>query len=150
MRTNARRRCIDDKKRGGVVLVAQLLGSSSAPVQHGCLVVRHLDSSGDVSDWDPGATPFYNAGDAVIFGVLPAVDGPVSVEVWDGAPDQLLENVLFSERIASGSGRILVEDPNGKISIEVNGPPGHVILSVFVDDATWPENIQMIISSDSE
>jgi hypothetical protein len=128
--------------------MAQLLGSSSGLVHHGCLVVRRADSSGDVSDWDPTEAAFYNPGDAVIFGVRPEVVGPVDVEVWEGVPDQALEHVLFSERLDEGAERILLSDPNDVVSVEFDGSPERIIVEVRVDDVDWPEKVQVIVSPD--
>lgn len=128
--------------------MAQFLGSSSGLVHHGCLVVRRDDGSGDVSDWDPGETAFYNAGDAVIFGVRPEVVGSVDVEVWEGVPNRALEHVLFSERLAEGSENILLSDPNDVVSVEFDGSPEEIIVEVRVDDMDWPGKVQVIVSPD--
>lgn len=128
--------------------MAQFLGFSSGLVHHGCLVVCRADSSGDVSHWDPAEAAFYNAGDAVIFGVRPEVVGSVDVEVWEGAPDQTLEHVLFFERLDEGSENILLSDPNDVVSVEFDGSPEGIIIEVRVDDVDWPGKVQVIVSSD--
>lgn len=128
--------------------MAQFLGSSSGLVHHGCLVVGRADGSGDVSDWDPAEAAFYNAGDAVIFGVRPEVVGPMDVEVWEGVPDQALEHVLFSERLDEGTERIQLSDPNDVISVEFDGSPERIIVEVRVDDADWPGRVQVIVLPD--
>ena len=128
--------------------MARLLGSSSGLVDHGCLVIRRADGSGDVSDWDPTEAAFYNAGDAMIFGVRPAVVGSVDVEVWEGVPDQALEHVLFSERLDEGAESILLSDPNGVVSVEFDGSPERIIVEVRVDDVDWPGKVQVIVSPD--
>jgi hypothetical protein len=128
--------------------MAQFLGSSSGLVHHGCLVVRRADGSGDVSDWDPTGAAFYNAGDAVIFGVRPDIVGPVDVEVWEGVPDQALGHVLFSEPLDEGGERILISDPNDVISVEFDGSPQRIIVEVRVDDVGWPGQVQVIVLPD--
>lgn len=128
--------------------MAKLLGSSSGLIHHGCLVVRRTDGSGDVSEWDPAEAAFYNAGDALIFGVRPGVVGSVDVEVWEGIPDQALEDVLFSEHLQEGSEHILLSDPNNVVSIEFNGSPEGMIIEVRVDDVDWPGKVQVIVSPD--
>jgi hypothetical protein len=111
-------------------------------------VVGRANSSGDVSDWDPTEAAFYNAGDAVIFGVRPEVVGPVDVEVWEGVPDQALEHVLCSERLDEGAERILLSDPNDVVSVEFDGSPEKIIVEVRVDDVDWLEKVQVIVSPD--
>jgi hypothetical protein len=128
--------------------MAQFLGSSSGLVHHGCLVVRRADGSGDVSDWDPTKAAFYNAGDAVIFGVRPEVVGSVDVEVWEGVPDQALEYVLFSERLDGGAEYIVLSDPNDVVSVEFDSSPEAIIVEVRVDDVSWPGRVQVIVSPD--
>jgi hypothetical protein len=128
--------------------MAQLLGSSSGLVHHGCLVVRRADGSGDVSDWDPTKAAFYNAGDAVIFGVRPEVAGSVHVEVWEGVPDHALEHVLFSECLDGGAERIVLSDPNNVLSVEFDGSPERMTVEVRVDDVGWPGRVQVIVSPD--
>jgi hypothetical protein len=115
-------------------------------VHHGCLLVHDVNHSGDVSDWDPASTSFFNAGDALIFGVLPAVDGPVSVEVWDSRPPTVPEHLLFSERVRVTSGRIVVDDPDGNLFMETSVYSEEVEVTAYVDDVQWPENIALILT----
>ena len=114
--------------------MAELLASCSAPVRHVCLLVRDVNNLSDVSDWDLTSSPYFNAGDALIFGVLPAVDGPVNVEVWNGRPSSIPENLLFSERVRTGSGRIVIDDPDGKIFKETPVYSGEIEIFAYVDD----------------
>lgn len=126
--------------------MARFMGSASGSVHHGCLVVRRADGSGDVSNWDPAEAAFYNAGDAMIFGVRPDVVGSVDVEVWEGAPDQALDHVLFSEYLDKGAERILLSDPNDVVSVEFDGSPERMAVEVRVDDPDWPGKVQVIVS----
>ena len=126
--------------------MAQLLGSSSGLVQHGCLVVCRADSPSDVSDWDPSEAAFYTAGDAIIFAVRPSVVGPVEVEAWQGMPGTPLEHVLFSESLSEGSKHLLLSDPNDVVSVEFDSSQEEVIVQARVDNVEWPARVQVIVS----
>ncbi|WP_157734888.1 hypothetical protein [Pseudofrankia inefficax] len=125
--------------------MANLLAASRAEVHHGCLVVRRSDSTGDLSGWDPRNASFHNAGDSLIFGVAPAVDGPINLEVWDATPPTSHSGPFFSEIVEGGTGDIVIEDPNGDIHIVVPWSRSEFVLEAYVDDARSPREIQVVI-----
>jgi hypothetical protein len=45
-------------------------------VEHRCLIIRATEAEDDLSDRDPGVENWHKSGKFLIFGVLPAVDGP--------------------------------------------------------------------------
>ncbi|MBL7488139.1 hypothetical protein I6A60_34105 [Frankia sp. AgB1.9] len=125
--------------------MANLLAASRAEVHHGCLVVRRSDSTGDLSGWDPRNASFYNGGDSLIFGVAPAVDGPINLEVWDAIPPNSRSGPFFSEIVEGGIGDIIIEDPNGDINMVIPWSRSEFVLEAYVDDARSPREIQVVI-----
>jgi hypothetical protein len=125
--------------------MANMILSFRAKVEHGCLVVRAVEAEDDLTDWDPRVENWYKSGSSMIFGVLPAAEGPIEVEVWDQIPAQALPIELFSDVISPKSGILVIHDPNEDVQMRFRSAVGNARLSALVDDATFPSRVQLIV-----
>jgi hypothetical protein len=125
--------------------MTNLILSFRTKVEHGCLVVRAVEAEDDLTSWDPRAENWHKSGSSVIFGVLPAVEGPIEVEVWNQSPAQLLPIELFSLTLSPKSGVMVIHDPNEDVQMRFRSAAGNGRVCVFVDDATFPARIQLVI-----
>lgn len=125
--------------------MANLILSFRTKVEHGCLLVRAVEADDDLTSWDPRAENWHKSGSSVIFGVLPAVEGPIEVEVWDQSPVQPLPIELFSQTLSPKSGVMVVHDPNEDVQMRFRSAAGNVSVCALVDDATFPARIQLVI-----
>jgi hypothetical protein len=124
-----------------------LVLSFHAKVEHGCLVVRDLQSGDDVSDWDPSSETWYKSGSSIIFAVLPESEGWVDCEVWKASPVTPLPISLFIEEMPNESGRLVLHDPNERVRMQFRGVRGGVRISALVDDRDFASKVQLIVEA---
>jgi len=124
-----------------------LILSFHTKVEHGCLLVRDLQSGDDISDWDPSSQNWFKSGSAIIFAVLPESDGWVDCEVWKAPPVSALPISLFAEEIPNESGRLVLHDPNERVRMQFRGMRGRVRISVLVDDRRFASKVQLIVEA---
>jgi hypothetical protein len=116
-----------------------------APVRHGCVFVRDVESKEAHESWDP-QTSLVNAGDdSVLFAVLPSVDGDVEFEIWRGEPYMPLPLVMYKGSIRLAHGAIVLHDPDDDFKLEVSGLGHGGPLSILVDDANFPTKVQIVL-----
>jgi hypothetical protein len=117
----------------------------TAPVEHGCVFLRDTESKETHEDWDPPSSRVSAGDDSVLFMVQPSVDGEVEFEIWRGAPQKPLADVLYEGSIALAHGRIVMHDPNDDFKIEIPGLGNGGPLSILVDDAVYPKKVQIAL-----
>ncbi|GAA2521102.1 hypothetical protein [Winogradskya humida] len=125
--------------------MADLLVSFKAKISHGALLVRDLTAEDDISDWDADSSNWYQEGNSVIFGVAPAVDGLVEVEVWKGSPPSKLDNAIFETELQDAGPWLVVHDSEERVRMEFRSGRGAVSLRALGDDLINPSRVQIIV-----
>ncbi len=127
------------------MVVHNLVRSFVAPMEHACLFIRDVDSEASHDDWNPAEAPVDAHPDSILIGVQAGVDGPVSVKVWRGEPEAALSTTIFEGSIRLQSGRLSLHDPNEDIVVQVPYLGGGGPLSILVDDADYPTQVQVVL-----
>ncbi|MEU8239079.1 hypothetical protein AB0C07_12595 [Actinoplanes missouriensis] len=110
------------------------VGSFRIFAQHGLLIFRDVRST-DTHDGYDGRVPVHARPDSVYLKVRNAVDGPVSVDVFeDESEDLTLDAVLFDGAVSSEYGEFVLHDPDNGISMKViTDNPGAARFRVSAD-----------------
>jgi hypothetical protein len=118
--------------------------SLTAPVRHGCVFVRAVESKETHDGWDPATSLVSAAADSVFFAVLPEVDGDVEFELWRGEPDRRLPVVMHEGSMDLMHGAVVFHDPDDEFKLEVSGLGRGGPLSVLADDGDFPAHVQIV------
>jgi hypothetical protein len=116
-----------------------------AKVEHGCLILRDVESGDDISEWDPESSNWHKEGSSLIFGVQASVDGPVRCEVWKSHPPGVLPAQLLETTLPCPSGWLVLHDSNDYVRLQFAGVRGSVQCSVMVDDVQFPSEVQILL-----
>jgi hypothetical protein len=117
----------------------------TAPVHHGCVFLRDVESKEAHEDWDP-ASSRVSAGDgSVLFAVLPSVEGDVEFEIWRGEPYMALPLVMYKGSIHLAHGALVLHDADDDFRLEVPGLGHGGPVSILVDDANFPTKVQIAL-----
>jgi len=76
-------------------VVGERIRALTAPVDHGCVFLRDVESKEAHEDWNPRVSLVSASDDSVLFAVLPSVDGDVEFEIWRGEPYIPLPLVMY-------------------------------------------------------
>lgn len=117
----------------------------TAPVHHGCVFLRDVESEEAHEDWNPSASHVSGADDSVLFAVLPSVDSDVEFEIWRGEPYMPLPLAMYEGSIRLLHGAIVLHDSDDDFRVEVPGLGHGGPLSILVDDADWPEKVRIVL-----
>ncbi|MFF0379394.1 hypothetical protein [Actinoplanes missouriensis] len=109
-------------------------GSFRVFAHHGLLIFRDVRST-ETHDGYDGRVPVHARPDSVYLKVRNAVDGPVSVDVFEHESDDLtLDAVLFDGAVSSEHGEFVLHDPDNGISMKViTDSPGEARFRVSAD-----------------
>jgi hypothetical protein len=126
-------------------MIGERIRALTAPVHHGCVFLRDVESKETHEDWDPPASLVSAGDDSVLFAVLPPDDGDVEFEVWRGEPYTPLPLVMYKGSIRLAHGAIVLHDPDDEFKLEISGLGHGGPLSILVDDADFPAKVQIIL-----
>lgn len=124
-------------------MMGERIRALTAPVEHGCVFLRAVESKETHEDWDPPSSRVSVGDDSVLFAVVPSVDGDVEFEIWRGDPDSPLFEVLHEGSIALAHGVIVLHDPNDDFRVQIPGLGYGGPLSILVDDGVFPKKVQI-------
>jgi hypothetical protein len=113
---------------------------------HGSLIIGDSENADDLSEWDPVESPWYSGRQSIIFGVLPASEGWVECEIWNGVPEAPLPYRLFEVAIVVDSGWLVLHDPNEDARIRFRRKRGTVTISALVDDLAFASRVQLSLT----
>jgi hypothetical protein len=125
--------------------MAERIRALMAPVRHGCVFLRAVESKDTHEDWDPPVHRVSAGDDSVLFAVLPSVDGDVEFEIWRGQPYTPLPLVMYEGSIRLAHGAIVLHDPDDEFKLEVSGLGRGGSLSILVDDVDFPTSVQIVL-----
>lgn len=117
----------------------------TAPVHHGCVLLRDVESNEAHEDWDSSFSRVSAGDDSVLFAVLPSVDGDVKFEIWQSEPYTPLPLVMHEGSIRLANGWIVLHDPDDDFKIEISGLGQGGPFSILVDDADFPTKVQIVL-----
>ena len=117
----------------------------TAPVAHGCVFLRAVESKETHDDWDPPSSRVSAGDDSVLFAVAPSVDDAVEFEIWRGDPDFPVPDLLHEGPISLAHGVIVLHDPDEDFRIQVPGLGYGGPLSILVNDVVFPRKIQIVL-----
>jgi hypothetical protein len=117
----------------------------TAPVHHGCVFLRDVESKEAHEDWDPSFSRVSAGDDSVLFVVLPSVDGDVRFEIWKGEPYTPLPLVMHEGSIRLAHGSIVLHDPDDEFKMEIPGLGQGGPFSILVDDADFSTKVQIVL-----
>jgi hypothetical protein len=126
-------------------MMGERIRALTAPVHHGCVFLRDVESKETHEDWDPSASRVSAGDDSVLFAVLPSVDGDVEFEIWRGRPHAALPVVMYKGSIRLAHGAIVLHDADDDFKLEVLGLGHGGPLSILVDDAHFPATVQIVL-----
>jgi hypothetical protein len=127
------------------IRMGERIRALTAPVHHGCVFLRDVESKEAHEDWNPPTSHVSGADDSVLFAVLPSVDGDVEFEIWQGEPYKSLPVVMYEGSIRLLHGAIVLHDADDDFKLEIRGLGHGGELSILVDDANWPEKVQIVL-----
>lgn len=125
--------------------MAERIRALTAPVQHGCVFLRDVESKEAHEDWNPRVSLVSAGDDSVLFAVLPSVEGDVEFEIWSGEPYTPLPLVMYKGSIRLARGAIVLHDPDDDFRLEVPGLGHGGSLSILVDDTDFPARVQIVL-----
>jgi hypothetical protein len=125
--------------------MAERIRALTAPVHHGCVFLRAVESKEAHEDWDPSASRVSAGDDSVLFAVLPSVEGDVEFEIWRGEPQTALPLVMYQGSIRLVHGAIVLHDADDDFRLEIPGLGHGGPLSILVDDAEFPASVQIVL-----
>jgi len=117
----------------------------TAPVLHGCVFLRDVESKEAHEDWNPRVSRVSAGDDSVFFAVLPSVEGDVEFEIWRGELYTPLPLVMYKGSIRLAHGAIVLHDPDDDFRLVVPGLGHGGPLSILVDDADFPTKVQIVL-----
>ncbi|MGE5133609.1 MAG: hypothetical protein ACM32E_11960 [Gemmatimonadota bacterium] len=117
----------------------------TAPVDHGCVFLRDVESKETHEDWDPSVSRVSAGVDSVLFAVLPSVEGDVEFEIWRGEPTAPLPLVMYKGSIRLVHGVIVLHDADDGFKLEILGLGHGGPLSILVDDVSFPAMVQIVL-----
>jgi hypothetical protein len=126
-------------------MMGERIRALSAPVHHGCVFLRDVESKEAHEDWDPSASRVSAGDDSVLFAVLPSVEGDVEFEIWRGEPYMPLPLEMYKGSIRLAHGAIVLHDPDDDFRLKVLGLGHGGPLSIRVDDGDFPASVQIIL-----
>jgi C-terminal processing protease CtpA/Prc len=110
----------------------EFVGSFRASVGYGLLIIRDSNSTETHADWE--GSDIHVTRDSIYLCVQHPVDGPVTVEVFEGPPAREDGFVWFDGVIVSAGGTFIVHDPDEDVRLVVRTDhPGEVRLRIASD-----------------
>lgn len=126
-------------------MMSERIRALMAPVLHGCVFLRDVESKETHDDWDPAVSHVSAGDDSVLFAVLPSVEGEVEFEFWRGEPSDPLPLVMYSGSIRLVHGVVVLHDSDDEFRLEVSGLGRGGPLSILVDDTRFPASVQIVL-----
>lgn len=128
--------------------MGELVGAITAAVHHGCLMLEDDQVTEPRHDsWDPVESLYDVEDDSVIFGVLPSVDGMVTVRIWRGEPGPgAATTPYFSGTLRISRGRAVLFDANQDVSLAFRLPVGPNPFHVLTDSVEHPESVDIVFA----
>jgi hypothetical protein len=117
--------------------------SFSAPIEHGCLILRDENASSEHGDWEPGEAPYQAKRDSIIFSTIPSVEGMVEVKIWDGIPEDGYGEPYLAVDLHSDRGRVTIHDPNEDVLMVFRVKKGLNSVVVRADSVQFPRQLQV-------
>jgi hypothetical protein len=122
---------------------AEFVGSFRVAVGNGLLIIRDTESTATHEGWQD--EDIHVEPDSVYLCVQNPVDGPVSVEIFEGQPAQQAgDTIVLDGTISSLHGTFVIHDPANDVRLVVRtdrGGDSH--LRITVDQAWRPSVVQM-------
>ncbi|MFS8095776.1 hypothetical protein LFM09_01435 [Lentzea alba] len=104
-------------------------------------------AKGRHDSWNPAEARFNVEDDTAVFGVMPSVDGMVSVRVWRGSSEAGAATLpYFSGVLMSAHGMAVVRDPNDYVSLTFWLEPGPNPFYVLTDSVEFPESVDIVFT----
>jgi hypothetical protein len=125
--------------------MGELMGAFTAAAGHGCLLLEEDPLMGRHDSWNPDEVKYNVTADAVVFCVMPSVDGMVTVRVWRGEPEPSDATLpYFAGTLLLARGRIVLRDPEDHVTMTFDLEPGPNPFYVLTDSVEFPESVDIV------
>jgi len=129
---------------------SNLLGSFVTFFDHGLLVLEDTSSKAPHDEWDAGSELIHVDEDSLYLAVCPAVDGPVTVSVYeDRAPDGVVDGLasVFSSALPLPSGSFTVADSDDRAKLTFRTTAGEKGVNIYVDEPDYASRVVIVIGN---
>jgi hypothetical protein len=126
-------------------MMGERIRALTAPVDHGCVFLRDVESRETHEDWDPSASHVNAGDDSFLFAVLPSVEGDVEFEIWRGEPSAPLPLMMYKGSIRLVHGTVVLHDADDDFKLEIPGLGHGGPFSILVDDVYFPTMVQIVL-----
>lgn len=119
-------------------------GEFTVYFQHGMLIIEDPESRARHQEWGESASLVSIEPDSIYLGVIPSVDGPVKVSVYDEpAPSEEVRDLesRFSGNIHTKHGVLRVHDPEDSVSLIVQCSKSTVGIRIYANGGDWIERV---------
>lgn len=120
---------------------------------HGILVIENLGSASLHEDWDVYAEAAHLQGDSLYISVLPSMEERVWTSVRgprDAEPSRVGLTRIFEGDLTISSNVLVIGDSDRNVEVHVPVVSGHVLLSVYADEAGLASKILVLLTDGAD
>lgn len=127
---------------------ASFRGGFTTYFQHGMLIIEDPESQAQHDGWGDVESLVSVERDSLYLGVIPSVDGPVEVSVYEEtAPSEEIKDLelRFSGEIHTQHGTLRLRDPEDTICLEVQGARLTMSVRIYANSGDWIDRVIIVL-----